>query len=68
MMLADTPAHFAMINSPGDAMTLSRRIKRDPNLALLCVNNDITREDKTVDKLLHKLFEETWPTPAAWER
>ncbi|KAI0088478.1 hypothetical protein BDY19DRAFT_165838 [Irpex rosettiformis] len=67
-VIAETPSHFAMISNPVDAMALTRRVRRDPGLALLCVNDDITREDKAVDELLHRLFSDTWPTPAAWER
>lgn len=68
LLLADTPSHFAMIRSPGDVMVLHMRVKRDRELTLLCVNDDITREDKKVNQLLQKMFSESWPTPAAWER
>lgn len=43
-----------------------RRLKKD-NAILLCVNDDVARDDGKVTKLLGDWAKESWPERAAWE-
>lgn len=57
-----------MIKTMTDVNILVRKMKQERWTTLLCVNDDISRDEELVSERLHGWFEETWPTPAAWEQ
>lgn len=57
-----------MITGPSDVLMLIRKLRREREITLLCINDDVARQDDTVADILQKWFREMWPTPAAWEK
>jgi len=66
-VIGETPSYFAMLTSPTDAVSMTRRLKAQADTVLLCVNDDVARDDEKVSKILQDWFKEHWPQPAAWE-
>jgi hypothetical protein len=64
----DTPSHFSMLKGPSDVTSLVRKLKAAEDITLLCINDDITREEARVSRMLQSWFSDTWSTPAAWEK
>ncbi|KAI0700068.1 hypothetical protein BC835DRAFT_478460 [Cytidiella melzeri] len=67
-VIGETPSQFTMLKSIGDLTILRSKLKKQPDITLLCINDDITRDYAKVDKLLRDWFKDMWPTPAAWEK
>ncbi|KAI0788222.1 hypothetical protein C8Q74DRAFT_1196372 [Fomes fomentarius] len=42
-------------------------IDRSPGIALMCLNDDLTRDFDSVSQYLYRWFEKKWGEPAAWE-
>ncbi|CAE6446760.1 unnamed protein product, partial [Rhizoctonia solani] len=67
-VIGDTPSIFAMVTSVFSAEMPFKRMKNDPSIALLCLNDDIHNGDAgAVDRTLRLEQDKRWPHPAAWE-
>ena len=56
-----------MISGPSDASSMLRKLAREPDVALLCINDDIALGHDKVSDMLLKFQNERWPAPASWE-
>lgn len=65
---ADTPSHFAMLSGPSAFTGMLAHLKKHPDVALLCVNDDVAIDDDKVAALFKHWANEHWGTPAEWER
>lgn len=67
-VIGDTPAHFAMLSGPSAFSTMLKHLQKHPDIALLCVNDDVAIDDDKVAAAFQQWARERWSTPAAWER
>ena len=63
----ETPSHFAMLTGPVDARSMIRRLDRTPDVALLCINDDIAIAHDEASAVLRTWETVRWPHRAAWE-
>ncbi|EKM49625.1 uncharacterized protein PHACADRAFT_214165 [Phanerochaete carnosa HHB-10118-sp] len=67
-VIGSTPGHFAMISGPSALNGMVAHLKKNPDVALLCVNDDITVDDDKVTALFKNWASDHWGTPAQWEQ
>ncbi|KZT09090.1 uncharacterized protein LAESUDRAFT_722792 [Laetiporus sulphureus 93-53] len=69
-VIRDTPSAFERLTSPGQVSSMLRRIERNPNVALLCLNDDVMKEswNNQVTDVLKTWFDSHWGQPATWEQ
>ncbi|CAE6459063.1 unnamed protein product [Rhizoctonia solani] len=67
-VLGDTPFVFAIINDPGSAAQNVKVIESRPELAILCVNDDVAEGDDSVRDILGQWMGGRWNQSAAWEQ
>ncbi|KZT09088.1 uncharacterized protein LAESUDRAFT_537492 [Laetiporus sulphureus 93-53] len=69
-VIGDTPSVFERLTSPGQVSSMLKRIERTSNVALLCLNDDVTKEswNDQVTDVLKTWFDSHWGQPAAWEQ
>ncbi|KAJ7259134.1 hypothetical protein B0H12DRAFT_1109015 [Mycena haematopus] len=62
---------FIMLGTPGQAWREFKLIDKDPNIALLCINDDLPEWSiasvLAADKVLREWFERRWPDKMEWE-
>ncbi|EJD55589.1 hypothetical protein AURDEDRAFT_179322 [Auricularia subglabra TFB-10046 SS5] len=67
-VLGDTPNRFVSLASQWQAKNTLAKLDADADkFSLLCINDDITRQAKDVDRLFRDWLEKRWGKPAAWE-
>lgn len=57
-----------MLTGPSDVLSMTRRLKSKPGTVLLCVNDDVARDNDKVSTLFKDWAGTLWPRPAGWER
>ncbi|KAH9933266.1 hypothetical protein B0H21DRAFT_835315 [Amylocystis lapponica] len=67
-VLGNTPALFERVQSPRQAAEVLQRIEAHPEVALLCVNDDVGSDHARVAGMLREWQEHRWGAPAAWEK
>jgi hypothetical protein len=67
-VIAETPSHFAMLSGPSAFNSMVVHLRRHPDTALLCVNDDVVTDDDRVRTLFKVWAKEMWGTPARWEK
>ncbi len=65
--IADTPSHFAMLSGPSTVNIMAAQLARRPDVALLCINDDVITGHEEVVTMLKKWQSEQWSQPAEWE-
>ncbi|KAI0768964.1 hypothetical protein BD413DRAFT_478467 [Trametes elegans] len=66
-VVGSTPSEFDQLLSYGQVRAMLRYVDRNKDLALLCINDDLGREDERVSRVFFDWQERHWPRPAAWE-
>ncbi|KAI0629884.1 hypothetical protein C8Q77DRAFT_1065020 [Trametes polyzona] len=66
-VIGETPSVFERLLSYSQVRDMISGIDNNEELALLCVNDDLGREDERVSTLFYNWQEKRWPQPAAWE-
>ncbi|KAI0366952.1 hypothetical protein BV20DRAFT_951200 [Pilatotrama ljubarskyi] len=66
-IIGDTPSVFERLLSLPQVRNALKVIDANSELALLCVNDDLRKDDPHVSKLFLGWQEKRWPQPAAWE-
>jgi len=67
-VIGDTPSIFTFLTDPGATQNELRRIDRHPNVALLCINDDVKFGDERIAEMMKAWQARWWPQPASWER
>jgi len=69
-VLGSTPMSFERIVSGVQVAAVINRVERANNVALLCMNDDVSRpnQDAEVNRVLRRWFDRRWGRAAAWER
>jgi len=67
-VIGNTPAHFAMLSGPSTFKSMLTHLNKNPDVALLCINDDVALDDDKVAALFKQWASERWGTPAQWER
>ncbi|CAE6470929.1 unnamed protein product [Rhizoctonia solani] len=67
-VLGDTPFLFAIVTDPGRATEYVEAITSKPELAILCVNDDVAEGDDSVRNILGDWMGGRWNQSATWER
>ena len=57
-----------MLTGPGNFNSMVLQLRKRPEIALLCVNDDVAIDDNRVAALFKAWADEHWGTPALWER
>lgn len=57
-----------MLTGPGNFNSMAQHLKKHPNIALLCVNDDIAIDEERTSRLFKAWGQEHWGVPAQWER
>lgn len=63
----ETPSSFERLLSYPQVRNTLAAIDKKKDLALLCVNDDVGKDDARVATLFYDWQEKKWPRPAAWE-
>ncbi|KAI0819178.1 hypothetical protein BC628DRAFT_1089012 [Trametes gibbosa] len=63
----ETPSAFERLLSYPQARRMLRDVDKKHDLALLCINDDLEREDARVATMFYKWQKNRWPYAAAWE-
>ncbi len=58
---------FEQLHSLQQVRGVLAGIDRSPGIALMCLNDDLTRDFDAVTQYLYRWFEKKWGEPAAWE-
>ncbi|KAI0741527.1 hypothetical protein C8Q80DRAFT_1273944 [Daedaleopsis nitida] len=66
-VIGGTQSAFERLGFPQQVRNMLENLDRTENLALLCVNDDITQESEQVDSLFRQWQDKRWKRPAAWE-
>ncbi|OSD02439.1 hypothetical protein PYCCODRAFT_1467800 [Trametes coccinea BRFM310] len=66
-VIGGTPSIFERLMNYAQVRGALRNIDNRKDLALLCINDDLGRDDPRVAVLFTEWQEKKWPTPAAWE-
>lgn len=64
----DTPSLFAMITRPSYLRLMMFQLKIHPEIALLCVNDDISVDEENTSMQFKTWAQQRWGNPAQWER
>ncbi|KAF8713374.1 Stealth protein CR2, conserved region 2, partial [Rhizoctonia solani] len=67
-VLGDTPFMFAIVTDPERATQYVEAITSKPELAILCVNDDVAERDDSVRGILGDWMGSRWNQSATWER
>ena len=57
-----------MLTGPSSARSMALHLQRHPDIALLCVNDDIAIDEDQTAALFRQFAQAHWGTPARWER
>ncbi|KAI0823219.1 hypothetical protein BC628DRAFT_1325337 [Trametes gibbosa] len=66
-VIGETPSAFERLLSYPQVRSMLSDIDTKPDLALLCINDDLGREDAQVATTFYNWQENRWPYAAAWE-
>lgn len=67
-VIGDTPSMFERISTPRQTDLIIKRVEKNRNVALLCINDDVARQDDEVGRILKRWLDKRWKRIAAWER
>ncbi|CAE6449506.1 hypothetical protein ACGC1H_005614 [Rhizoctonia solani] len=67
-VLGETPFVFAIVTGPESAAQNVQVIDSKPELAILCVNDDVAEGDDSVRDILEQWMSGRWNQSAAWEQ
>lgn len=59
---------FERISTPRQTDLIIKRVEKNRNVALLCINDDVARQDDEVGRILKRWLDKRWKRIAAWER
>lgn len=57
-----------MVTGPSYIRNMIAQLKRRPEVALLCVNDDISEDEEKASKAFKAWAQSQWGTSAHWER
>ncbi|OBZ71400.1 Exosome complex exonuclease rrp6 [Grifola frondosa] len=66
-IIGDTPSMFERITSPNNAKSVLKKINNNPDVALLCINDDVAVGDNEVATILKEWQDRRWNHSANWE-
>ncbi|OJT14234.1 3-O-alpha-D-mannopyranosyl-alpha-D-mannopyranose xylosylphosphotransferase [Trametes pubescens] len=66
-VIGETPSSFERLLNYAQVRNTLAAVDKKKDLALLCVNDDVGKDDARVATLFYDWQEKKWPRPAAWE-
>ncbi|KAH9849530.1 hypothetical protein C2E23DRAFT_737200 [Lenzites betulinus] len=66
-VVGETPSAFERLLSYSQVRSMLSGVDKKHDLALLCVNDDLARDDARVGTMFYNWQENRWPHAAAWE-
>jgi hypothetical protein len=65
--LGNTPSTFMMIKEPVSAKNMLAKIDLQPDIALICLNDDVVRGEEIVNEVVGAWQKRRWGEKAEWE-
>ena len=66
--LGDTRVQFHMLTDKKTTRKALKNVESDKSVAMVCLNDDVIKDQGSVDRTLTAWLRKKWPRPATWER